>query len=1523
MKVKFSILFLLFLAHLSFSSPSICPDPPINDDPCITSDNPPYDLTGGGTHMGTTCCARGPDDENPDGSAADFENADCSAAAEDAAVWYQYTPDETDDGYNIILDQGDAEGPISLEVYTGVPDAGCTGALTFIVSSCGSNTADIKIGNCFEPGDIMFVKIATDDPLENCGTFILTIIPATCGPMADDCIDLADQDPIEPETANDFSINYFCVNGCLDYACPEDDTNGGCPDMTEMPTVWVKVITDDMAAQMFTTVEPFGNWTPIWAVYSGPDCDNLTVVNFGGSPPCSNGDNTPELHQTSVFCEEENYWVAITIDPSSLPPGGLDDGGFELCVATTNNPIICLGELEGGACDDESLIMEVTERELENLPLDGPFAQGEEITIEISFFYDASDSGADWLMGIVPRFGQGWDLSNFDYATSAPVGNGQTAVWYEEGSNFAPAIQEPNPILCTYTDADGNLQICNLLCSSCPECPVQWMAKGDPLPSGYFWVSEGTNLGCENDGSPGEGWGIGSTQAQVDWTFTLSTKVFDNETDCSASNDLSISFQTFSQGSVGCWEDPVGECLLDRMMSSPSWVIGCEAPPAVIGFDQEICYNVPTDIELNTANGSTDTIIVIAEDNPLVTGEMDHIFYNGEGTIQDDLLNLTSGIQYVKYFAQAQDASQPNQGPINEIIVTVYPEIKGISWDVSICLGDCKNLGIDTGGAGTLPYSYTWSNGDTTRSTKVCPTIPTTYFVTIEDAVGCTKIVERFVDIKPEDLLIIEDTINVIIDDEFDPLDPQYITCIEALEGWNTMHVDWDIPTGLVGYPTNQFHACFVINEAESTCLEEGDEPYILRMTVYDFGGCEKMDSIVVYVTGECIETPEYKLIYDFFVDVNEDGIKDSLDLPFADGSFILDPGNTIYYNTDTDPDTLMLSEGEYTLTYNSAGLPDWEITTDSTFTITIDSLNNCITVEFGLKLKDSVRDAKLYNYWNRRCNTDQFYYLIIKNQGDRVENGILWAELDEEVLYEDFANEATVDTFIAPNKVGWFFEGLLPKEKLTKSVTIHIPGPPDFPVGGILNHKIYAELNNSDGSSEIWEQRNVSGSVQCGFDPNDKAVEPSHEEGYTNIEQDDLVFKIRFQNTGNDVAEDIVIRDTLSEYVNLSTIEYLGGSHDEFLSLSRESDNVLLFEFNNINLPDSTSNLELSKGFLIYKVELQEDLPEGTIIENTANIFFDYNPPITTNTTQSILYEDLDQDGFYSIEDCDDENGAINPMADEIPNNDIDEDCDGVAIIIDNDMDGFNSDEDCDDENAEINPDAEEIINNMVDENCDNLVVIIDVDMDGFNSDEDCDDEDTAINPDAVEIANNEIDEDCDGEALVVDVDMDGFNSDEDCDDEDASINPDAVEIANNEVDEDCDGEALIIDVDMDGFNSDEDCDDMNADINPDAFDIPENGIDEDCDGMDAVTSDVNELEDINVLIHPNPSNDAFNIIIRSFDGVNYTIYDVMKREVQKGKFSSLNETIYLGQEPNGVYIILLSNPKFKQNAFYRLLKI
>jgi len=107
-------------------------------------------------------------------------------------------------------------------------------------------------------------------------------------------------------------------------------------------------------------------------------------------------------------------------------------------------------------------------------------------------------------------------------------------------------------------------------------------------------------------------------------------------------------------------------------------------------------------------------------------------------------------------------------------------------------------------------------------------------------------------------------------------------------------------------------------------------------------------------------------------------------------------------------------------------------------------------------------------------------------------------------------------------------------------------------------------------------------------------------------------------------------------------------------------------------------------------------------------------------------------------------------PLQPEIPYNGIDDDCDPLSLDDDLDQDGFAKVEDCDDNDPEVHPEAEEIPYNGKDDDCDPLSLDDDLDQDGFVDAEDCDDNDPHSNPDAEEIPNNGIDEDCDGSDLL-----------------------------------------------------------------------------------------------------------------------------------------------------------------------------
>ena len=134
-------------------------------------------------------------------------------------------------------------------------------------------------------------------------------------------------------------------------------------------------------------------------------------------------------------------------------------------------------------------------------------------------------------------------------------------------------------------------------------------------------------------------------------------------------------------------------------------------------------------------------------------------------------------------------------------------------------------------------------------------------------------------------------------------------------------------------------------------------------------------------------------------------------------------------------------------------------------------------------------------------------------------------------------------------------------------------------------------------------------------FDPNDKQGFPlGYGDEHLIRPGQALEYMIRFQNTGTGPAFNIVIRDTLSGWLDPATVRPGASSHAYAWSLDGQG--VLRFSFNNIQLPDSNTNLAASQGFVKFRVDQKPDLPPGAKIYNRADVYFDYNLPVATNTT-------------------------------------------------------------------------------------------------------------------------------------------------------------------------------------------------------------------------------------------------------------------------------------------------------------------
>lgn len=206
-----------------------------------------------------------------------------------------------------------------------------------------------------------------------------------------------------------------------------------------------------------------------------------------------------------------------------------------------------------------------------------------------------------------------------------------------------------------------------------------------------------------------------------------------------------------------------------------------------------------------------------------------------------------------------------------------------------------------------------------------------------------------------------------------------------------------------------------------------------------------------------------------------------------------------------------------------------------------------------------------------------------------------------------------------APASGQWSVSVIPPYTMITRTFIADVPANINL-LGTVLNYT--ATVSNTGfepntANNVATELRTITGS----YDPNDKQGETSSalSESQYFLDQDEWIdYTVRFQNTGTDTAFTVQIRDEIDIDLDLFSLQVLGSSHAYAPSFGEGRE--LVFTFEDILLPDSTTNLLGSQGFIRFRLKPENGIQVGDELENTAGIYFDFNPPIITNTVTHVV---------------------------------------------------------------------------------------------------------------------------------------------------------------------------------------------------------------------------------------------------------------------------------------------------------------
>lgn len=352
------------------------------------------------------------------------------------------------------------------------------------------------------------------------------------------------------------------------------------------------------------------------------------------------------------------------------------------------------------------------------------------------------------------------------------------------------------------------------------------------------------------------------------------------------------------------------------------------------------------------------------------------------------------------------------------------------------------------------------------------------------------------------------------------------------------------------------------------------------------------------------------------FADFNSNNIKDSGEPFFLDYKAELYKNNLLQETDFSYGDTLQIfvDTGVYNvlpISYSAYYTPV-PASVPANFTSFFNTLNANVSFRPAGSFNDlSIRIINITG--NRRAGRTNSYRIFYKNIGTTT---ITTPSIDFiKDTRTSYISSSVPPASIINDTIKYTFIQIPPLDSGFVDITLRNSTALLFNDTLTFNGSIFPMVSDFTPADNQYQLKEI---ISGSYDPNDKT--DNHGGSITRsqvLNGEYLNYTIRFQNTGNDTAFFISVKDTLSSKYDLASLQMVTASHRYLFEFAG---NVCNWNFYDINLVDSNHNEAASHGFICFRIKAKNTIMEGDTIKNSTSIYFDYNPPVKTNISNTIV---------------------------------------------------------------------------------------------------------------------------------------------------------------------------------------------------------------------------------------------------------------------------------------------------------------